>query len=142
MKHFNYERAVKRYNDIMMSVCYEHSTIGTRFSEGTDEWNVRDMVAECDYVLSTYYEVGHCNEELRHSEEPDERKVWYSETGKLRRFIDAYEPFIDGVFCTQGHCSKFDNHMLMSVAELIGDAVVRSNASCAENNSLAEPIME
>lgn len=110
MKHFDFEKAVKRYNGIMMSLCYEHVTIGTQYSEGTESWNIRDLVAECDYVLSCYYEVGHCNEELRHSEDPNERKLWYSETGKLRRFIDAYKPFIEGVICEAGHCSRYDNY--------------------------------
>lgn len=144
MKKFDFDKAVNRYNAIMMTVCYEHSTIGTNYSEGTEDWNIRDMVAECDYVLSTYYEVGHCNEELRHSEEQDERKVWYSETGKLSRFIKAYEPFIQDVVCAQGHCSRFDNYKdrfkLSSdktVEELISNAVERSEAAGKDVDSVS-----
>lgn len=107
MKYFNIDKAIQRYNNIMMAVCYEHSTIGTDFSENTENWNIRDMVSECAYVLSTYYEEGHANEELRHTED---RKIWLSETGKLKRFIEAYKPFIGGVICTQGHCSEYDNY--------------------------------
>ena len=33
MKHLNMKTATRRYNDIMYDVGYEHSTIGTRFSE-------------------------------------------------------------------------------------------------------------
>lgn len=108
MKHFNYEKAVKRYNGIMNALCYEHVTIGTSLSENTDNWNIRDMVAECDYVLSTYYEGGHSNADMRYGDE-DERKAWRSETGYLIRFIKAYEPFITDVQCVSGHCSKYDN---------------------------------
>lgn len=36
MKKLNMESAIKRYNDIMYSCGYEHSTIGTRYSEGTE----------------------------------------------------------------------------------------------------------
>ena len=93
----------------MGNIGYEHNQIGTHFSENTENWNLRDMVAECDYVLSSYYEDGHVNGDMRYSEDPSERKMWKSETGKLTRFIKAYEPFIDGLKCFEGHCSKYDN---------------------------------
>lgn len=104
MKKVNMTTAVKKYNDIMEMLCYEHNTIGTRLSEGTENWNLRDMVAECDYVLSTYYEWGHCNHDLK-SEEPNE---WKRETGYLRRFIKRYEPFVQDMICAEGHCSMYD----------------------------------
>lgn len=108
MKKLNMGAAVRRYNMIMETIGYEHNTIGTCFSENTEGWNIRDMVAEADYTLSTYYECGHCNEEMRHSYEPEERAMWRSETGKLKRFIAAYLPFIEGVECKVGHCSNYD----------------------------------
>jgi hypothetical protein len=108
MKNLNMKSAISRYNGIMNAIGYEHNTIGDVLSEGTAEWNLRDMVAEADYTLSTYYEDGHCNGDMRYGDE-DERKYWRSETGKLRRFIKAYEPFIKGMTCTEGHCSKYDN---------------------------------
>ena len=109
MKNLNMESALKRYNNLMYELGREHNTIGCTLSENTDEWNLRDMVAECDYELSTYYECGHCNEEMRHSADVDERKMWRSEVGKLTRFIKTYEPFIDDMICAEGHCSKYDN---------------------------------
>ena len=108
MKKVNLKSATKRYNKIMETVGYEHNTIGTWLSERTDGWNLRDMVAECDYVLSTYYEDGHCNCDMKYSDEPEERKMWRSETGKLRRFIEAYKPFIGDMECVSGHCSLYD----------------------------------
>lgn len=107
MKHLNIKSATKRYNDIMYSCGYEHSTIGTKFSENTENWNLRDMVAEADYLLSCYYEPGHCRCDDRHLSKED-YKIWVSETGMLKRFIKAYEPFVEGMVCHQGHCSRFD----------------------------------
>lgn len=109
MKHLNMEKAIDRYNGIMFDLCADHLTIGIEGdSEGTDKWNLRDMVAECDYLLSTYYDDGHTNYDMRNSENEEERKAWKSETGKLRRFINAYVPFIQGMKCTEEHCSKYD----------------------------------
>ena len=102
------ESATKRYNDLMCMMCHEYLTIGTPESEDTDGWNVRDMVAECDYWLSTYYESGHVNNDLL-DEGAEGRKTWRSETGKLRRFIDRYAPLIADMKCATGHCSKYDN---------------------------------
>lgn len=109
MKTLNLEKAIKRYNDIMMGIGYEHNTISTHFSENTENWNLRDLVSEAQYTLDCYYEDGHSNAELRYSDDEYERKLWRSETGKLKRFIDAYEPFIKELKCHTGHCSRFDN---------------------------------
>ena len=109
MKNLNMKSAIKRYNGIMGVIGYEHNTINTEFSENTEGWNIRDMVAECDYVLSCYYEDGHCNAALRYSEYEKDRKMWKSETGKLKRFIESYKPFINDVKCVSGHCSQYDN---------------------------------
>ena len=97
------------YNDIMNQIGYEHKTIGEPLSEGTEGWNLRDMVAEMDYVLSCYYEEGHCMGDMRYSEDPDERKAWRNETGRMKRFLKRYRPQIVGMICTAGHCSKYDN---------------------------------
>ena len=45
MKNLNMKSAIKRYNGIMLGMGYEYLTIGTILSEGTDNWNIRDMVA-------------------------------------------------------------------------------------------------
>lgn len=103
----NLTAAVKRYNELMNDLCREHCTIGEQLSEGTENWTLRDMVAECDYELSTYYEDGHMNGDLRYGDS-DERKAWKSETGRLKRFIDKYAPVVKYMKCAEGHCSKFD----------------------------------
>lgn len=103
--------AIQRYNECMFAVCYEYSTINTNFSENTENWNIRDMVAECDYVLSTYYEVGHANYDMK-SGDIDERIAWQNETELLKAFIKDYEPFVVNTKCVAGHCSKYDNYKL------------------------------
>lgn len=108
MYKLNMVTAINRYNDIMECIGYEHNTINTPLSEGTDTWSLRDMVAECSYVLSTYFEDGHCNCDMRYSDDIDERKTWLSETGRLKRFINRYEPYIKSMECSEGHCSKYD----------------------------------
>lgn len=109
MKNLNMEAAKKRYNELMDIAGREYKTIGTKHSEGTEGWNLRDMVSECAYVLSSYYEGGGCNGDKQYSDDPEERKEWRSHTGKLERFIKAYEPFIEGLVCTTKHGSKYDN---------------------------------
>ena len=113
-------RAMVKYNDIMFECCHEHRTIGTSLSENTSGnpanennrlYTLRDMVAECDYVLSTYFEYGHCNEEMRRSEDPEERKVWKSEVGKLQRFIAHYAPYVtEDMPNVERHCSRYDSY--------------------------------
>ena len=91
----NEKRAINTYNKIMSDLGYEHNTIGTRYSESTENWNLRDMVAECDYALFTFYESGHYNEELRYSD----RKMWKNYTSRLNRFISNYKHYIENMKC-------------------------------------------
>ena len=109
-KQYTFEKAVKRYNDMMFDLGLEFLTIGTRFSENTDNWTIRDLVAEADYQLSCFFEAGMSQADMRDSEDEYERKMWRSDVGKLTRFINYYKPYIEGVRCTQGHCSQYDNH--------------------------------
>lgn len=102
-------KAIREYNDIMMRIGLDHNTIGTEFSESTDDWNLRDIVSECDYVLGTYYEDGHANAEMRWSNDLDERQLWKSETSILKKFINKYKVYINNMKCKQGHCSSYDN---------------------------------
>lgn len=107
-------KAIERYNDLMMFLAYEHKTIGTRYSEGTDNWNLRDMVSEVQYCLDlwqdkdgVYYQ--DCHAPWTTGEEREEvYKVWSAETGRMKRFIKRYEKDIVDITCAEGHCSKFD----------------------------------
>lgn len=102
--------ATKRYNNLMDELCREFVTVGTPYAEGTEGWTVRDMVAECDYWLSTYYEDGHMNGDLRYGD-AEERKAWRSETAKLQRFIRRYDSMVADMVCKEGHCSSYDNNV-------------------------------
>jgi len=108
MKELKITQITEKYNEIMIELGYEHNTIGTRLSESTDGWNLRDMVAEMDYTLSTYYEDGHANEAMRHGE-PEEKKMWKNQTAKMKRFINHYEKYIEDMICETNHCSEYDN---------------------------------
>lgn len=98
------KRAIRTYNGIMEATGYEHNQIGTWYSENTENWNLRDMVAECDYTLSTYYEEGHCNCDLKEYEP----NTWRKHTTRLKNFIKRYEPYIKDMKCYEGHCSGYD----------------------------------
>lgn len=110
MKTLNMETATKRYNDLMYDLCLDHLTIGTSSSEETAGWNLRDMISEAQYQLDLYYEESSLANEMRYSDNSEERAIWKSESGMLRRFIKAYQPFVKEMKCTAGHCSKWDNH--------------------------------
>lgn len=121
--------AIKKYNELMCMVCCEHNTIGTRLSERTEEWNLRDMVSECQYQLDCYYEEGHNAYEQLHAldgvsmtfdelmdDRVIERHTWMvigveeakKEMKALRQFINTYKKDIVGMECHQGHCSMWD----------------------------------
>ena len=121
--------AIKKYNDLMYMLCCEHNTIGTKLSERTEEWNLRDMVSECQYQLDCYYEEGHNAYEQLHAldgctmtiedlmdDRCMKRYLWMmqgveeakKEMKALRQFINTYKKDISGMECHQGHCSMWD----------------------------------
>lgn len=127
-----FETAKKQYNDMMNSLGLEFLTIGERLSENTENWNLRDMVSECQYQLDVCYEDGNANNEgqypdyweytsedilskrrydyvTRHNEEQKQmHNDWLSKTKRLRNFIKKYEKTALTMKCAEGHCSKFD----------------------------------
>lgn len=112
------QKIIKRYNKLMYELGWEHKTIGESDSENgypdipeNDKnlaWNIRDMVAEADYLLSCYNEEGHNLNEMKYSDDPEIRKTYRSDVGKLKRFIARYEPMIWDEDCIHGHCSQYD----------------------------------
>ena len=117
MKASIVESAAKKYNEIMNCIGQEHKTIGTILSENSSDnpvniqnrlYTLRDMVAECDYILSLYYESGHGRNDLRYGDEL-ERKCWRSDVGKLKRFIAHYEKYLTPeIGNVERHCSRYD----------------------------------
>ena len=64
----------------------------TMVALATKEGTKREFtVEEAEYLLSCYYEPGHCRYEDRH----ENRSRYVSETGKLKRFIAAYKKFLE-----------------------------------------------
>ena len=123
------QTAIKKYNDLMYMLCCEHNTIGTKLSERTEEWNLRDMVSECQYQLDCYYEEGHDAYEQLHAldgctmtiedlmdDRYMKRHTWMvkgveeakKEMKALRQFINTYKKDIGDMECHQGHCSMRD----------------------------------
>ena len=107
-KNFDFERAKRRYNRLMCSLCLEYLTIGTSYSEGTDGWNIRDMVSECAFQYEKYLDEGTMQGSMRYGDKI-ERREWRSEAGRLKRFIEYYEVYIYGVVCKFKHGSIYDN---------------------------------
>jgi hypothetical protein len=116
-----FEEAKKQYNKTLNSLGLEFLTIGTSFSENTDNWNLRDMVSEAQYQLDVCYEEDNANADGRtvagfmeiysgaSREEAEEAHAeWLKKTRALRAFIRKYQAAALKEKCTQGHCSKFD----------------------------------
>lgn len=107
-----FERAVKTYNGIMNAICHEHVTIGTSYSEGTENWNLRDLVSEMQYVLDLWNEPGSLPWEDAHDDSQPSHKPWLknwnNERARMMRFIQRYAPECDDMECSERHCSCFD----------------------------------
>lgn len=104
--------AVKQYNNIMNDICREHLTIGTRLSEGTENWNLRDMVSEMQYTLNiyedpdcVYYQDAHYGLE---NHEPEWYEEYINTKARMKRFINKWKDEAMTMECTEGHCSDFD----------------------------------
>ena len=115
MKELNMKSAIRRYNDIMECIGREHNTIGTRFSENTGSWNLRDMVSEMQYTLDIWndpdciaWQDAHDESQPIYNGRPEWLYNWQKEKARMRRFINAYKSFIDGFECSVEHCSIYD----------------------------------
>ena len=102
--------AINEYNDIMILIGREIFTINTKYSidNDLDRWNLRDMVAECDYVLNNlYFKNGSIKFESRLDNEITE-EIWVQDTKKLMGFIQKYKTFAMQMKCYICHDSIFD----------------------------------
>lgn len=91
------ERVVKRWDNVMYSLCLEHLTFNTSLSEivymkgyyGVQNCVTRAwMLAKAEYWLSCYYESGNCRCDDRFLGK-EEYKSWRSEVGMLKRLIET-----------------------------------------------------
>lgn len=133
-KPLNMESAIKRYNKLMKEVAggAEDILIG---HPNTENWNIRDLVSEAQLWLDQYYTDDNTFGRMRDSDDANDRKLWKSETGKLQRFIKAYEPFIDGLNTTFDHGSKYDNVISQTTNGIEAQTeALRENTNAAKEN--------
>lgn len=90
----NETKAKNRYNKIMFELGNEHRTIGTEYSENTNDWGIAEMIKECEYQLEMHLSDGTSYSDMRYDDDPENRKQWKREVGKLSRFIKAYQDYI------------------------------------------------
>lgn len=90
------------YNKMMIELDHESGVIEVGKNEN---WNLRDMVSEVEYLRSTYYDKNHENSKLRNTDV----KEFNRRTGRLRYFIRTYKDHIGDLVVTQKHNSKYDN---------------------------------
>lgn len=111
----NFERAKRTYNDIMYDCALDFLTIGTNASEDAEnkeKWNIRDLVCECAYQADLYETEGTIQYEDLHDPDNGGVKNPNSLAGgarhcflRLRRFVQTYKKYIEGVTAHENHCS-------------------------------------
>lgn len=79
------EKIRERYKKLMREISLEY------LADEADGLTVDKMVKECEYWLSCYYENGNSLADMRYDEDPRVRKIWRSETEKLKRFINRFK---------------------------------------------------
>ena len=99
MKKSDYEKAVKKFDELISEYYYEIS------DEERKNWNLRDLVAEMDYCLFRFYEEGNANFEAR----KDDYGEWLSATRKMKRFIQRWLPKCNGMKPYEEHCSHYND---------------------------------
>ena len=99
----NIKQALKTYNQLILDFGYDDKII----APGTDceNWNIRDMVSEIEYIRSTFYDKSHNNSKLRDAD----LRIFNNLTWRLRYFIRTYKPYIEGVKAHTKHNSKYDD---------------------------------
>lgn len=93
---------LNKYNKMMIELNNESGIIEAGKNEN---WNLRDMVSEVEYLRSTYYDKNHANSKLRETDV----KEFNRRTNRLRHFIRTYKDHISDLVVTTKHNSKYDN---------------------------------
>jgi len=95
--------AIKTYNQLVIDLGYDCDIISN--NPDTENWNLRDMVAEIEYIRSTYYDKTHVNSKLR----VEDRRLFDNRTSRLRYFIRTYKPYIKDMEAYTIHNCKYDD---------------------------------
>ncbi len=93
---------LNRYNEMMKDLDHESGVIGNGKNEN---WNLRDMISEVEYLRSLYYTKGHERNKLK-TEDP---LLFNRYTSRLRQFIRTYRDNVGDLVVTEKHNSKYDN---------------------------------
>jgi len=93
---------IKSYNELVTDLGFKDSIIGPGKNEN---WNLRDMVSEVEYIRSLYYTKGHDRNKLK----ADDLVTFTRHTYRLRYFLRTHKPKISDLVVTQEHNSKYDN---------------------------------
>ena len=88
----------------MMALGFEYATIGTNFSEDTENWNLRDMVSEMKYFLDLYNEDGTCYSDMKE----DCYDEWRHDVKLMQGFISKYKDEALKIKGYTRHCSCYD----------------------------------
>ena len=100
-----------QYNNLMFDIAFEYNTIGTRFSESTEDWNLRDAVSETQYTLDLFKDEDSIFWADAH--DPSQRgRAWYNEwrnnINRMTRFINRWKDDALKMHCTSIHFSEYD----------------------------------
>ena len=96
------DHAIKSYNYYVNKLNEQSKMIIP--GEQNDNWTLRDMVAEIDYLRSTFYDVNHERNKLR----AINPRKFIDTVETLRVFIRQYRPYITDIKATVKHGSKYD----------------------------------
>lgn len=89
MKYLNFEKAKDRCFALMYSIgCDEY------IDDVESATKIDDLVNLCKQVLRTFLDDDHSNGIDRNDSDPEVRKLWKSNVGKLKRYINTYSRFI------------------------------------------------
>lgn len=95
------DHIIEYYNRLVTEAGFSDRTMGSQY---TENWNLRDMVAEMDYIRSTFYEPGHVNNKMR----TGDPKAWLSFIDRIGYFLRKYREHIGDLVAHTTHNSKFD----------------------------------
>lgn len=90
-----------KYNDMMIALNHEAGVIRPGQNEN---WNLRDMVSEVEYLRSMYYDKNNPRRQLRETDP----LLFNRHIARLMTFVRTHKNEIDGLEVTVKHNSKYD----------------------------------
>ena len=97
-----FKYTLTKYNDMMLDLDHASGIVKPGVNEN---WNLRDMVSEVEYLRSLYYTKGHPRNNLK----TKNRKMFDNNVARLHRFLRTHRDNINDLVVTEIHNSKYDN---------------------------------